>query len=286
MGKIFAKILFYVVNISSQWKIAIFSAVFTSGISIIGIYLTIKHNEKMITRQIQSQDREYLEDKRLQIMPYIKYDLVDTLEDSELGHETGGVSFHPYGFINGGNGPSEQFFSKMKIVNKLLMIKNVGKNPCIYFKVLQCRADETAERKSYRFPFEISVLEVNETSDMFIQTGIPKELPETSSFKTFEEIPQNYPLYLDICYGDILGNYYEQTIEFSVFASLTIYTDGSSSDFTLDMRIASVSIPNYVKEKNIFKDAPKTLEVIVTSKWLCKIKVLSKHINDTSSTVI
>lgn len=98
-----------------------------------GIYLTIKHNEKMITRQIQSQDREYLEDKRLQIMPYIKYDLVDTLEDSQLGHETGGVSFHPYGFINGETAV-RTIFSKMKIVNKLLMIKNVGKNPCIYFR--------------------------------------------------------------------------------------------------------------------------------------------------------
>ena len=48
----------------------------------------------------------------------IKYDLANTVEKSHLGHDNGGVSFFPYGFINGGDGQPEKFFSKVKISNK------------------------------------------------------------------------------------------------------------------------------------------------------------------------
>lgn len=228
----------FIQNISSDWSIAIFSAILTSLVSILGIYLTIRHNNKVIKMQIQRQEDEFKEDNRLQLLPYIKYNLVDTVEDSHLGHENGGASFFPYGFINGDNGPSEKFFSKMKISNKLLLIKNIGKNPCIYFRAIKLRSDNNAEIKSSEFPFEINYLEVNECSDMFVQSGIPTELPSESKYANYEEIPINYNLYLDICYGDMLGNYYEQTITFNVFPIPIIYQDSSPTSFKLDMEIS------------------------------------------------
>lgn len=256
----------FIQNISSEWGIAIFSAILTSVVSILGIYLTIRHNNKMIKIQLRQQEEAFKEDKRLQLLPYIKYDLVNTVEKSHLGHDNGGVSFFPYGFINGGDGQPEKFFSKVKISNKLLIIKNIGKNPCMYFRAIKLRADNHAETKSIEFPFEINSLEINESSDMFIQSGIPIELPIDSKFMKYEEIPQNYELYLDVCYGDMLGNYYEQTVALNIFPIPIFYQDHSPTSFELDMRIVNTSIPIYVKEKNIFNEQPTGLKVKFSGK--------------------
>lgn len=251
----------FVQNISSDWSIAIFSAILTSFVSILGIYLTIRHNNKVLKLQIQKQEEEFKEHNRLQLLPYIKYDLVDTANKSHLGHEKFGASYFPYGFIHGGNGPTEKFFSKVKLSNKLLKIKNIGKNPCVYFRSIKIGTDDNAETKSYEFPFEISYLEVNEISEMFIQSGIPIELPRGSKYIDYDEIPQNYEFYLDVCYGDMLGNYYEQTITFNVFPIPIIYQDSSPTSFDLDMKIVDTSIPTYVKEKNIFNEELAGLKV-------------------------
>lgn len=231
----------FIQNISSEWGIAIFSAILTSVVSILGIYLTIRHNNKMIKIQLRQQEEAFKEDKRLQLLPYIKYDLVNTVKKSHLGHDNGGVSFFPYGFINGGDGPPEKFFSKVKISNKLLTIKNIGKNPCMYFRAIKLRADNHAETKSIEFPID-------------------------SKFMKYEETPQNYELYLDICYGDMLGNYYEQTVTLNIFPIPIFYQDHSPTSFELDMRIVNTSIPIYVKEKNIFNEQPAGLKVKFSGK--------------------
>lgn len=251
-----------VCNISNEWKIAIFTAIFTSLISILGIYFTIKHNEKMINLQLQAQKEEYDENKRLQIMPYIKYTLRKTEETSHLGYDNGGFNFFPFGFVTDANGQTAtKFYQKMRITNKLLSFKNVSKNPCVYFKVIEVRTDGDADIERLVFPFEISVIEDNGETDMFIQTGLPRELPESSKYKNFNDIPQNYSFYLDICYGDILGNYYEQSIKFRVIPIPIIYQDGSPSNFNIDMNIDAVTLPKYVPDKNILKDKPKSLDV-------------------------
>lgn len=110
IGNTLQNIYSVISNLPSEWKVAVFSAVFTSLISIWGIYFTIKHNEKMINLQLQSQKKEYEENKRLQIMPYIKYAFIDTKDNSQLSN--GGFDFFPFGFINGGNGPAERFFKR------------------------------------------------------------------------------------------------------------------------------------------------------------------------------
>ena len=150
----------------------------------------------------------------------------------------------------------------MKISNKLLIIKNIGKNPCTYFRSIKLRADNHAETKSIVFPFEISFLEVNESSGMLIQSGVPID----SKFMKYEEIPQNYELYLDVCYGDMLGNYYEQTVTLNIFPIPIFYQDHSPTSFELDMRIVNTSIPIYVKEKNIFNEQPAGLKVKFSGK--------------------
>ena len=53
----------------------------------------------------------------------------------------------------------------------------------MYFRAIKLRTDNYAETKPINFPFEISSLEVNESSDMFIQSGIPID----SKFMKYEE---------------------------------------------------------------------------------------------------
>ena len=57
----------------------------------------------------------------------------------------------------------------------------------MYFRAIKLRADNHAETKSIEFPFEINSLEINESSDIFIQSGIPIELPIDSKFMKYEE---------------------------------------------------------------------------------------------------
>lgn len=71
----------FIQNISSEWGIVIFSAILTSVVSILGIYLTIRHNNKMIKIQLRQQEEAFKEDKRLQLLPYIKYDLANTVKN-------------------------------------------------------------------------------------------------------------------------------------------------------------------------------------------------------------
>lgn len=260
------RLIGFFIEIGSEWKIAIFSSLFASATTILGIYLTIKHNEKMVSKQLANQEEQYSESKRMQIMPFISYGLDETDETSHLTHENGGASFCPYGFVSGGNGPSVLFYSKMNMVNRIMTIRNVSEKPAVGFRALEIKAEEDATTRSLIFPFEIYVIEANGHSDMFLQTGIPKVIPEKSKYNQIEDIPINYNMYLDVSYGDILGNYYEQTITLRVFPVFTIYTDSSPSDFKLDMRIENIATPKFIKDKNIFNDKPKYLDVTMSIK--------------------
>ena len=80
------RLIGFFIEIGSEWKIAIFSSLFASATTILGIYLTIKHNEKMVSKQLANQEEQYSESKRMQIMPFISYGLDETDETSHLTH--------------------------------------------------------------------------------------------------------------------------------------------------------------------------------------------------------
>lgn len=257
------KVFILINSVNRDWLIAIFTSIMTGTISIVGIYLTIKNENKIIRSQLKEQRSNANEERRLQVYPFLSYTLKDTTANSHFDFEYGGRDIYPFGRALKEQEKNSYIVDNKNnyITKKSLNIINVGQNLCISLKVvdIKLKGTQPAEIRSWKFPFEVLILEKNSKVEMYLESGIPKKLHEESKYSNVNDIPQSYTVILKLSYSDILDNYYEQSIEVSIYPTPIIYTKGGL-DFFLNMNISKIHKPEYLKDKSIFDEKSDSIE--------------------------
>ena len=195
LGVSFIKNNYNIISDSSSWvgffggyAGAIIGGLIAGGLTLGGVILTLNSNKN------QSKD-----DKRISVIPYLRYDLLGLNDDFNSN-----VEKVPEVFL------IEPFTSNPKCKN-LISVENLGLGTAIDFNIVK-----------------IANIDNYFGDNHLIKAGEKVHLYIEIDYKAFNKIEHRQIIKIFLKYKDILGNTYEQEIDIEVFKVIPV-EDGAES---------------------------------------------------------
>lgn len=195
---------------------------------------------------IKSEKDERKEDRRLQIYPYVKYEVKNNFFDSKGSCME--ISSHTYMSIL--KNKYHIFRNEDGGVSFLLTIENIGVKALINFSILEIKAlGETA------IPQILGHIKVDETEnhDIHIKMTSKDKLDRRS------ELTKDGML-VTVAYCDMMENYYEQDINIGFKENQSHPSDPNPSEeitYRACLKQDNVTKPRFYENKDIFEEIEK-----------------------------
>lgn len=225
-------------SINQDWAIAIVSALIGAMVSILGIILAIRNENKIFRTQLKEDKENEKNEKKLQVYPYLNYILDNPYE---------GINKIDYTYLSIFSNEvvitENKDLTGYKLIDYYhggydLKVKNIGHNLAVSFSINELETTEVdgeSLTETYIINPSINTFAIEKDGEFIFRIIIA--FPKTMNIHENPELKFK----LIGTYKDILDNIYRQEIEFKAILGPTKKETGHSH---VELKIIKVEKPN------------------------------------------